>query len=368
MITLALLLGTPTVPSSLAMALDVLRLGNLQAGPRPLFRLLRLSPDGRPLPSPLGTLAVDGALDAAERADLWLVPAIGRPEPAALRAMQPWADFLRGRRARRAETGLPRFASLCSGAFVLGEAGLLAGRRATTHWSLEAQFRQRYPQARLQIDQLLTHDGELACSGGAYAGVDLCLHLLRLAGGEALARRVANDLVFDAARGPQSLHAPRLPSADHDDGAIVRLQRWIEVHYAQPLTLPAMAERVHCSPRTLLRRFKAATGLTPMDYLQRLRVAAAEAQLCDGRQTVETVAWAVGYEDRAAFAKVFKRLTGESPAAYGRRVRQRAEVAAPAPDAAAPAQAPAAPAAPAAAARRAPAPRAARPRPAATAR
>ena len=321
MLTLALALSADSVPSSIAMALDVFRLGQSMAG-RPLLKLLRLSTDGRPIESPLGRLAVDGGLDAAERADCVLWPAIGRPTEAALRAQAPWIHWLRTRRPRRTQAAvLPRFASICSAAYVLGEAGVLNGRRATTHWSLEQDFRRRYPEARLAIDEMFTHDGEVACSGGSYAGVDLCLHLLRLAGGDALARQVANVLVVDEARGPQRRHMPRLPPlppAGQDDAAIGRLQRWIEAHHAEPLTLAGMAEQVHCSPRSLLRRFKLATGLTPVDYLQRVRIAAAEAQLANPQQTVEAVAWAVGYEDRAAFAKAFKRVTGHSPAALRR--------------------------------------------------
>ena len=334
MLTLALALSTDSVPSSTAMALDVSRLGQSLAG-RPLWKVLRLSADGRPVDSPLGRLAVDGALDAADRADCVLWPALGRPTEAALQAHAPWIHWLRGRRPRRATQAavLPRFASICSAAYVLGEAGVLDGRRATTHWSLEQDFRRRYPAARLAIDEMLTHDGDVACSAGGYAGVDLCLHLLRLAGGDALARQVANVLVVDETRGPQRRHMPRLPQlppAEQDDAAIGRLQRWIEAHHAQPLTLAGMAEQVHCSPRSLLRRFKLATGLTPMDYLQRVRIAAAEAQLANPQQTVEAVAWSVGYEDRAAFAKAFKRVTGQSPAALrrarlalGERARER---------------------------------------------
>lgn len=322
MLTIAFALSAHTVPSSAAMALDVFRLGQHLSG-RPLLKLLRLSADGGALESPLGRLAVDGPLEAAERADCLLVPAIGLPQPEVLRAHAPWIDWMRTRRPRRGGAAvLPRFASICSAAFLLGEAGVLDGRRATTHWSLENDFRHRYPAARLLIDAMVTHDGDVACSGGGYAGVDLCLHLLRLAGGDTLAQRVANTLVVDEARGPQRRHMPRLPPAGQDDAAIGRLQRWIEAHHAQPLTLAAMAEQVHCSPRSLLRRFKLATGLTPIDYLQRVRVGAAEAQLADPQQTVEAVAWAVGYEDRAAFAKVFKRVTGNSPAAHRERRQQ----------------------------------------------
>ncbi|HSW05417.1 GlxA family transcriptional regulator [Aquabacterium sp.] len=334
MITIALLLCPSTVPSSLAMALDVFQLANQVAsqapGGAPLFRLQRISIDARPIDSPLGRLNVDGGLDGAARADLLLVPAVGHQLDAVIADNRQLIDWLRLRRGRRTNAAgaasstraaPPRFASLCSGAFVLAAAGLLDGRRATTHWTLEALFRRRFPQVRLAIDALLTQDGDVCCSGGAYAGLDLCLHLVRLCGGEGLARQVANLLVIDDLRTTQLRYAPRVPAGGHGDGAIQRLQRWLDGHYADSVTLEQLAERTHCSPRTLLRRFKAATGLTPIDYLQRVRVTAAEAQLGDGRQTVETVAWAVGYEDRAAFAKIFKRLTGESPAAYGRRAR-----------------------------------------------
>lgn len=331
MITIALLLCPSTVPSSLALALDVFQLANQVAAQRrpgaALFRLQRVSVDGRAVPSALGRLEVDGGLDGAARADLLLVPAVGRQLDVVLADNRVLIDWLRQRRGRRAAAAaataraVPRFASLCSGAYVLAAAGLLDGRRATTHWTLEAPFRQRFPQVRLSIDALLTQDGEVCCSGGAYAGLDLCLHLVRVWGGDWLARQVANLLVIDDVRASQLRYAPRVPAGDHGDGAIQRLQRWLDGHYAEAVTLEQLAGRTHCSPRTLLRRFKAATGLTPIDYLQRVRVAAAEAQLGDGRQTVETVAWAVGYEDRAAFAKAFKRVTGESPAAYGRRTR-----------------------------------------------
>src|SRR3989338_11001314 len=105
---------------------------------------------------------------------------------------------------------------LCSSAFLLGAAGVLDGRRATTHWALASQFRQRFPLVNLQIEQLVCEDGQLLSSGGANAGLDLCLHLIRQHAGDALAQQAANTLVFDSQRGQQSRFAPLLPAPSKD--------------------------------------------------------------------------------------------------------------------------------------------------------
>lgn len=148
------------------------------------------------------------------------------------------------------------------------------------------------------------------------AGIDLCLQLVARDGGEWLARQVAALLVMDYGRGVQSRFVPRLPAPQLQDLAIAQLQRWLEQHYAQPLTLADMAAVVSCSPRTLLRRFKEATGLTPNEYVQRLRISAAEHLLRHTDWSVERIALQVGYENRAAFSRLFKLMTGMSPAAY----------------------------------------------------
>lgn len=288
-------------------------LANRFAG-QPLFRVQKVSADGLPVKTAYGEMPVEGGLELATVANLLLVPAIGQDIDRVLAANSPLLAWL-------AQHPQQTVASVCTGAFLLAAGGLLDGYRATTHWAMAESFRQRFPQVRLDIGQLLTHDGPRFCSGGALAGIDLCLHLVQLHGGDWLARQVAGVLVVDYGRGLQSRFVPRLPVPQEQDPPIARLQRWLEQHHARTVTLDDMAGQLHFSPRTLLRRFKEATGLTPNEYLQRVRISAAEALLASGRQPVEQVALQVGYENRAAFAKLFKTLTGESPAAYRQRCR-----------------------------------------------
>jgi len=299
--------------SSLAMAQDCFRMANQQAG-HTLFVLKKVSDNGLPVILHDGQINIDGTLDSALDADLLLIPAIGSQVQTVINHNSLLLTWL------AQHTNKP-LASICSAAFLLAAAGVLNGYQATTHWALAEQFKHHFPQVNLEITQLMTHDRLRFCSGGAQAGMDLCLYLIKLYGGDWLARQVANVLVMDYGRGLQTRFVPRLPTLQHQDLAIARLQRWLEQHYAQPIFLDDMAQQLHCSPRTLMRRFKEATQLTPHDYLQRVRISAAESLLAQGQYSIEQIALQVGYENRAAFAKLFKQLTGENPAAY-RRLRQ----------------------------------------------
>lgn len=316
MIRIALLVCPQTVCSSLAMADDAFRLANTLAG-EALFEVLRVSRDGQPVDLGMASIRVDGDLALAAEAQLVMLPATGSAVERSIKGNPDLLHWL----ARRPAT--QQVASLCSSAFLLGAAGLLDGRRATTHWALAGAFRQRFPQVRLQPDELLTEDGNLFCSGGAQAGLDLCLHLIAWHGGDWLAQRVAGALVFDRERGRQSRFTPLLPDVP-GDAQLGPLLAWMQRHHAEPIDLKGLAERAHCSTRTLLRRFRTATGLTPNDYVQRLRIAAAQSALRNPSRSLEQVAQQVGYSDRATFAKLFKQLCGEAPGAFRRRLREQA--------------------------------------------
>jgi transcriptional regulator GlxA family with amidase domain len=283
---------------------------------RPLFEVRRVSLDGRPVELDFARIRVDGGLELAERADLLILPATGSAIDASLAANAALLPWLAQRPASQ------QIASLCSSAFLLAAAGLLDGRRATTHWALAEQFRQRFPRVHLKIEELLCHDGNLLSSGGAHAALDLCLHLIGWHAGGQLAQQVANALVFDSQRGRQSRFAPLLPQVGPSASPIGPLLDWMREHHAEPIDLVRLAAQANCSPRTLLRRFKANTGLTPNDYLQRLRIGTAQAALHDPTRSLEQIAAQVGYADRATFAKLFKQLCGETPGAFRRRMRQ----------------------------------------------
>ena len=315
MIKIALYLCPQTVLSSLSLADDAFRLAN-QLASEPLFELCRVSADGQAVQLGYAQLQVDGDLRLAEPADLLLIPATGSALARTLEHNAVLLAWLVGRPPQQ------QLASLCSSACLLAASGQLDGRRATTHWALAEAFRQRFPQVHLQIDQLFTADGNRFCSGGAQAGLDLCLHLIALHGGEWLADQVARALVVERERGEQSRYAPLLPAAGQNDPLIAPLLRWLQQHHAQAVDLQQLAERGNCSTRTLLRRFRAATGLTPNDYLQRLRISAAQSALRNPARSLEQVAAQVGYADRASFAKRFKQLCGETPGAFRKRLRQ----------------------------------------------
>lgn len=313
MLMIAVYVCPHTIMSSLGMAMDCFNLAN-QFAKQPLFKVHKFSHNGLAVTTPYGELSVDGDLASADNADLVLLPAIGAQVQQVINNNPELLAWL-------AQHQDKKMASVCSAAFLLATAGLLTGHRATTHWHLAENFRRNFPRVRLEIEQLMTHDGTRFCSGGGQAGIDLCLYLIQLYGGDWLARQVASVLVMDYGRGLQTRFVPRLPMPQNRDVAIASLQRWLEQHYGQVLSLEAMAEQLHYSPRTLLRRFKEATGLTPNDYLQRVRISAAEALLANNHQPVEQIAAEVGYENRAAFSKLFKQLTGETPAAYRQRAR-----------------------------------------------
>ncbi len=302
-----------TVISSLSQAHDCFGLANHLAG-SPEFRLSHCSRDGQAVQLPYARIDVDGDLTLAESADLLLLPATGSDIARTLADNQTLLDWLAPRPANQA------LGSLCSSAFLLAEAGQLDGGTATTHWALANQFRQRYPQVRLQVQHLHCQHQQRFTSGGAQAGIDLCLQLISQHAGPWLAEQVAAALVVDRQRGQQTRFQPLLPTPRQDDPALLDLLRWLQRRHAESIDLEMLAARLHCSTRTLLRRFKAATGLTPNDYLQRLRIVAAQSALLQPQQSLEQIALSVGYQDRATFSRLFKQLCGETPGAYRRRV------------------------------------------------
>ncbi len=259
---------------------------------------------------------LDGDLLLAESADLLLIPATGS---ALERTLQHNAALLAwlAQRPPAAATGQPVQQRLPAGC------RRPAGRAPRDHpLGAGGAVPPALPGVRLQIDELFTEDANRFCSGGAQAGLDLCLQLIARHAGDWLAQRVAGALVVERERGGQRRFAPLLPLAGHDDPLIGPLLHWLQLNHAQAIDLARLAERAHCSPRTLLRRFKAATGLTPNDYLQRLRISAAQSALRNPARSLEQIAAQVGYADRATFAKLFKQLCGETPGAFRKRLRQ----------------------------------------------
>ena len=212
--------------------------------------------------------------------------------------------------------------SVCSGTLFLAESGLLDGQEATTHWALREKFRLHYPKVKLCPERVLAVAGEghrIITAGGQAAWEDLALYLIsRLCGPEeavrtakiySLSPRHEGQLQFTAM-------AQRLQDAD---SVVQACQAWVAEHYHDDHPVAGMIARSGLSPRTFARRFRAATGYGPMDYVQALRIEEAKQLLERGRHSVDDIGAEIGYQDAASFRRLFKRFTGLSPAAYRRR-------------------------------------------------
>jgi len=208
--------------------------------------------------------------------------------------------------------------SLCSGAFALGEAGLLDGRRCTTHWRYAEELAARFPAARVDPNVLYVCDGRVYTSAGTAAGLDLCLHIMRSEHGARVANAVARRMVMPAHRSggqAQYIEAPVPPTGS--DG-LSELMDALLAELPREHTVNSMAARVNMSPRTFARRFSEATGTTPHAWLLRQRVLYARRQLEAGREPIELIARRSGFGTAALLRHHFQRHTGVAPTAYRR--------------------------------------------------
>ena len=209
--------------------------------------------------------------------------------------------------------------SVCAGAFLLAQAGLLDGRRATTHWQLEAQFRTHYPHLALDTDALLVQEADLVTAGGVMAWVDLGLHLVARHVPPSVVQALGRFLVIDTGERQQRYYRTFTPEMSHGDRPILRLQHHLHAHFAERQTTVEMADTAGLGERTLMRRFRQATGLGPGEYLRQLRLQRARELLENRRDSIEQVALTVGYEDISAFRKMFIKHTGLTPSQHRAR-------------------------------------------------
>jgi transcriptional regulator GlxA family with amidase domain len=243
--------------------------------------------------------------------DLVLVPGCGLPDLGS--GPRPSPETLGRLAAHHAAGGT--VASVCSGADILGQAGLLDHRRCTTHHDLRDELARRYPLARVERDVLYVLDGRVVTSAGIASGIDLALHLVATRHGPAAAARVARDMVVYARRtGEASQTSAMLRHRWHLRDAVHRAQDLIDAGFAETLPLEDLAAAAGVSPRTLTRQFVQSTGLTPLRYQQTLRIERAEHLMSHGA-TAESAARAVGFAD----ARMLRRLRSRTGYAPGQK-------------------------------------------------
>ena len=263
---------------------------------------------GQPLAANNGLKVIaDAGLGALARADTIIVPGsrdIVEASPALLDAL------------RRAHRRGARVASICAGAFILAAAGLLDGRRATTHWAHTEALARRYPRVQVDANVLYVDDGDIMTAAGRAAGLDLCLHIVRSDHGTEIANRVARRLVIAPHREGGQAQYIRQPVPPIEGDALASVFGWAQHHLDRDLTISTLAEKARMSRRTFIRRFEDATGMSPGEWVVQTRVAKARELLEATQIPVEGVATETGFGSADAMRHHFRLRLGTSPANY----------------------------------------------------
>jgi transcriptional regulator GlxA family with amidase domain len=283
--------------------------------PAPRFRVTTASADGRAVrcDGPI-YIQPDTSIHSIRKTDVIFVPTTGPSIEDVVERNAPLVPWLR----RWQKRGVA-IASVCSGVGLVAETGMLDGRRATTHWGLAERFREKYPQVKWMPELMVTEDRGFYCGGGVHAALDLSLYLVEKFCGHEIAVQTSKALLIETPRAWQSGFAIVPLKTDHHDEAISAAQEWLHENFHRNFPLELVAGRVAMSVRNFVRRFKQATGDSPLIYLQKVRIAAAKRLLESDHRSVQEIGHAVGYEDVAFFRELFERHTGVPPSAYRKR-------------------------------------------------
>lgn len=277
----------------------------------PPYRMHVLAPRAGPFTADSGlVLHASFSLDDAPPLDTIVVPGgASLREPRTQALIAPWL------RERAGSTR--RMTSVCTGVFGLAAAGLLDGKRATTHWRFLAALQRSFPAIRAEGERIFVKDGHLYTSGGVCAGIDLALALVAEDLGPSVALTVAREMVVQSVRaGPQTQYSELMRAQARAPKRLADLVAWIAGNLAADLSVPALAERAAVSERQLARLFRDGLGETPAGFVERLRLAAARDALSGTATPVEEIAHMVGYRSADAFSRAFARGHGSSPQHY----------------------------------------------------
>ncbi|MGC9195121.1 MAG: GlxA family transcriptional regulator [Syntrophobacteraceae bacterium] len=309
--------------SSIFGPMDALAMANLwrqtlerdKKDPAALFSWDLVSVDGNAVMGYGGvSIKPHRALAEVEETDFILLPAFLPPFEFIGNVSEELLAWLQCRYAKHTLIG-----ATCTGTFLLAETGLLNGKTATTNWVYARHFKRLYPEVRLEREKILCVDGGLITSGATTSFLDLCRYLIKKFGSEELAFCCAKSLLVDSGMRSQSPYFIFDFQKNHTDQKILEAQTHMECNLTETFSLDELATDLAISPRHFKRRFKRATGDSPLAYLQRLRIEAAKQKLETTQETVDAITSQVGYEDSNSFRRLFRKLTGLSPREYRER-------------------------------------------------
>jgi transcriptional regulator GlxA family with amidase domain len=313
--------GTPINGLYETLALGEVLLKDEQFGAPDLFQVEIVGLERGVFPGACGLpLQVHRGVADVARTDIVIIPSMFLSEDGWVKGRQPEVvDWLRRQHSHGAD-----LCTACAGALLLAETGLLDGRETTTHWAFAGTFRRNFPQVRLRLEELLIVDGqrgEFVMSGAASSWQDLILYVVARHVSPRAAQALGKFLLYQWNTPSQVPFMPFTPETDHGDGAIRAVQEALDADARLNSTIDELAEWAGLARATFNRRFVRATGHAPIDYLQRLRVEKAKALLEESCQPIEEIGWQVGYEEPAAFRRLFRKVTRLTPGEYRRKFR-----------------------------------------------
>jgi transcriptional regulator GlxA family with amidase domain len=250
-------------------------------------------------------------LDKIDKTDLIIIPSLNHNYDIALKGNEVLQDWLVKQYKKGSE-----IATICTGTFLLASVGLLDGKTCSTHWSVSDKFRTQFPKVKLQTDRLITDENGIYTNGGAYSFLNLMLYLIEKYYDRATAIYCSKVFQIEIDRNTQSEFAIFSGQKQHEDEVVQQAQLYIEKHFEEKISVEALSARLNVGRRNFDRRFIKATGNTPLEYLQRVKIESAKKALESTRKTINEVMYEVGYADVKAFREVFRKYTGISPLEY----------------------------------------------------
>ncbi|WDF65935.1 GlxA family transcriptional regulator [Flavobacterium sp. KACC 22763] len=258
-------------------------------------------------------------ISQVNKTDLIIIPSLNHNYNLALEHNDELVQWLQKQYKKGAE-----IATICTGAFMLAASGLLDGKSCSTHWSVKENFSKMFPKINLQIDELITDENGIYTNGGAYSFLNLMIYLIEKYYGRATAVYCAKVFQIEMNRSTQSQFIIFSGQKKHEDEMVLHAQSYLEQNLGEKLSMNDLSTKLNVSRRNFDRRFIKATGNTPSEYLQRVKIEAAKKAFETDRKTVNEVMYEVGYSDVKAFRDAFKKITGIPPMEYKKKYHKGA--------------------------------------------
>lgn len=283
-----------------------------QNGADPLFEIYLVGSKSKISPgSPGFLIQPDLLIEDTELADLVIIPPLYGDLDYSIQTNQAFIPWIIDQQKKGAE-----IASLCLGAFLLAETGLVDGKKCSTHWGFIQDFKNRYPQVAIQDGAIITEEAGIYSSGGANSYWNLLLHIVEKYVNRETAILLSKYFAIDIGRNDQSAFTIFNGQIEHPDEEIKKAQQIIEKRYPEKLTVDELADEVSLGRRSFERRFKKATNNTVLEYIHRVKIEAAKKKFESSGKNINEVMWEIGYTDPKAFRVAFKKVTGTSPKSY----------------------------------------------------